>query len=240
VPRGQPLLDDVLLMVALPTPFEIKGAYEMGFVARGSVLKHKYRIVRHGYDGPIEISLADRQTRHLQGAVGPTILVPASANEFTYKALLPPWMETGRTCRVCVMGTAELKEADGSLHRVSFSSMNQNEQLVAVVGPGNLAVELSKNSLIASPGRAIAVSVRIKRSLDVRGPVRLELVVPPHIKGLTAEPETIAADKERGELLIRCSDKVQGPFNMPVTVRATLVHLGEPYVGEAKVEVLEE
>ncbi len=240
VPRGQPLLDDVLLMVALPTPFEIKGDYEMGFVARGSVLKHKYRIVRRDYDGPIEISLADRQTRHLQGMVGPTILVPAGANEVTYKALLPPWMETGRTCRVCVMGTAELKEADGSLHRVSFSSMDQNEQLVAVVGPGNLSVETSVSYMIASPGRTSVVSVHIKRSLDVRGPVCLELVVPSHIKGLTAEPQTIAADKEQGELRIRCSDKVQGPFNMPVTVRATLVHRGEPHVGEAKVEVLSE
>jgi hypothetical protein len=28
-----------------------------------------------------------------------------------------------------------------------------------------------------------------------------------------------------------------GPFNMPVTVRATIVHQGEPHVAEAKLDI---
>ena len=56
-------------------------------------------------------------------------MVPAGVAEFVYAAYMPPWMETGRTSRTCVMGVAILKEPDGSEHRVSFSSVNQNEQL---------------------------------------------------------------------------------------------------------------
>ena len=237
VPRGHKTHEDVLLMVALPTPFVIKGDYDMGFAARGSVHKRKYKLIRNGYAGPIEVSLTDRQARHLQGVTGPTITVPAGATEFTYAASLPPWMETGRTCRVCVMGVGVLREPDGSLHRVSFSSVNQNEQLVAVVGPGKLALELPRLSFTAKPGQTFAVPVRVKRGLGVKGPVTLDLLVPAHIHGLTAGPATIAAGHDEGELLIRCAAPPPGPLNMPLTVRATLLHQGQPLSAEGKIDV---
>jgi hypothetical protein len=237
VPRGQTPLDEVFLGVALPTPFVIKGEYDMGFAARGSIHKRKYKIIRNGYDGPIEVSLADRQARHLQGVTGPTIVVPAGVDEFTYAAQLPPWMETGRTCRVCVMGVGVLKQPDGSEHLVSFSSVNQNEQLVAVVGPGKLALELPRTSFTMRPGQSVAVPALVKRGLGLKGPITLELVLPPHIQGLSATPATIAADRDDGELAIRCADKLTRTLNMPVTVRATLVHQGEPLTAEVKVDI---
>jgi hypothetical protein len=240
VPRGAPDLDNILLSVALPTPFKIKGEYVMGFAPRGSILKRKYKIERGGYTGPIVISLADKQARHLQGAYGPTIVVPPGANEFTYDVTLPPWMETGRTSRVCVMGVGVIKEPDGKEHQVSFSSVNQNEQLVAVVGPGKLALELERTTLAFEPGKMLFVPVRIKRGQGVEGDVKLELVVPEHIKGMTGEISTIGKGKEEGRLAIRCADNARGPFNMPVVVRATIMHEGQPVVAEGKVEILPE
>jgi hypothetical protein len=237
VPRGEMPQEDVLLMVGLPTPFVIKGEYDMGFAARGSVHKRKYKIIRNGYDGPIEVSLADRQARHLQGVIGPTIVVPAGADEFTYAASLPPWMETGRTCRVCVMGVGVLKEPDGSAHRVSFSSVNQNEQLVAVVGPGKLAMELPTTSFIARPGQVIRIPVHVRRGLGINGPVTIDLVTPAHVQGFTASPTIIAHDRDAGELTIRCAEKRSGELNMPLTVRATLMHNGEPLTAEVKIDV---
>ena len=235
--RGLPELSSVLLSVALPTPFVIKGEYDMGFGARGAMHKRKYKIERNGFNGPIEISLADRQARHLQGVEGPTITVAAFATDFTYAAYLPPWMETGRTCRVCVMGVGVIEEPDGSEHRVSFSSVNQNEQLVAVIGPGMLAVETGRMSFTANPAKVIRVPVQIKRGQEVAGPVELTLVLPMHMKGLTAAKMTIAAKSDRGELVIQCADKLAGPFNMPVILRATLMRNGEPLIAEVKLDV---
>jgi hypothetical protein len=235
--RGQPGPTDVLLAVALPTPFVIKGEYDMGFAPRGSVHRRKYKIERHGYDGPIEVGLTDKQARHLQGVTGPTITVPAGATEFTYTAYLPPWMETGRTCRVCVMGVATVKDKDGGTHRVSFSSVNQNEQLVAVVGPGQLALELDRTSFAARPGATLKIAARVKRGLGIDGPVAIELDVPDHLRGVRAEPCTIPAGGERGELVIRCADALPGPFNMPLTVRATLRRHGDPVTAEVPIDV---
>jgi hypothetical protein len=236
VPRGEPQLDTILLAVALPTPFQIKGEYVMGFAPRGMIHKRTYKIERGGYAGPIEVSLADRQARHLQGAAGPTIVVPAGVSQFTYAAFLPPWMETGRTCRVCVMGVGTVKEPDGSEHEVSFSSVNQNEQLVAVVGPGKLALEVERTALAAARGQTIALPVRIRRGQGLSGPVQVELVPPAHMRGVTGSM-TIAAGQEQGELAVHCGPRLEGPFNMPVLVRATLIQEGQPVVAEARVDI---
>jgi Bacterial pre-peptidase C-terminal domain len=235
--RGSFDIDDVLLMVALPTPFVIKGEYDMGFAARGSLHQRKYKIERNGYDGPLEVSLADRQARHLQGVTGPTIIVPAGVNEFPYAATLPPWMETGRTSRTCVMGVGVIKDKDGGEHRVSFSSVNQNEQIVAVVGPGQLALELERTSCAAVAGQSAAIPVRIKRGLNLAGEVKLELVAPPHIHGVSAEPVVIGATQERGQLRLRFDAKLDGPFNMPLTIRATLTHENRPMIAEQLIDV---
>ena len=237
VGRGMPEQASVLLAIALPTPFVIKGEYDMGFGARGGMHKRKYKIQRNGFDGPIEVSLADRQARHLQGVEGPTITVPAGVSEFSYSAYLPPWMETGRTCRVCVMGVGVHKEPDGSLHRISFSSVNQNEQLVAVIGPGMLALEADRLSHTAVPGKAFTVSVHVKRGQGIEGPVELTLVLPTHLQGLTAVKTTIPAKQERGDIVIHCAAKLAGPFNMPVILRATLMRNGEPLIAEVKLDV---
>jgi hypothetical protein len=237
VGRGLPELSSVLLAIAVPTPFVIKGEYDMGFGARGATHKRKYKIVRNGFDGPIEISLADRQIRHLQGVEASAITVPAGVTEFTYSAYLPPWMETGRTCRVCVMGVGVHKEPDGTLHRISFSSVDQNEQLVTVVGPGMLALEAERTSFTAEPGKTIRVPVQIRRGQDVAGPVELTLVLPVHLHGLAAAKTTIAAKSDRGELVIECADKLAGPFNIPLTLRATLMRNGEPLIAEVKLDV---
>lgn len=238
--RGVPDLDSVLMAVALPTPFKIKGEYVMGFAPRGSILQRKYKIERDGFDGPIEVRLTDKQARHLQGVTGPVIMVPAGATEFSYVASLPPWMEVGRTCRVCVMGAAVLKEPDGSTHEVSFSSVNQNEQMVAVVGPGQLALDIERTSLAVVPGKSAVVPVRIRRGLGLKGPVKIELVTPGHVRGIAATPVDIPAGQETAELTIRCQANLDGPLNMPFTVRASIAHQGHAVIAEAAVELIAE
>jgi hypothetical protein len=236
VPRGQPALDKVLLAVALPTPFKIKGQFELHLVPRGTVYQRRYHIDRGGFDGPITVSLADRQARHLQGVTGPTVVVPAGVSDFTYAVDLPPWMELGRTSRTCVMGVGVLKEG-GREHEVSFSSVGQNEQMVAVLEPGPLGIEVERSSLAAEPGKAAVLPVRVTRGKAVPGAVKVELIVPPHMRGIAAEPVIVRAGQERATLLLRFARGPLGPLNMPLTVRATLTDHGRPVLAETSVEI---
>jgi hypothetical protein len=239
VPRGLPVLNTVLLAVALPTPFKIKGEYDMRWAARGTVHQRRYRIERGGYEGPIEVSLTDNQARHLQGVTGPTVVVPPGVSEFTYAVQLPPWMETGRTCRVCVMGVGKIKDADGREHEVSFSSIAQNEQLVAVIEPDPLGVETAVPTLVAAAGKSTSLPVRVVRGKGLQGEVKVELLVPAHIHGVRADPVMVPANQERGQLAIHFGTR-PGPFNMPLTIRATLPAAAGPIIAETKVEILPE
>ena len=232
-----PESDTLLLAVSVPTPFKVVGKYEMGWASRGSVGKRRYRIERNGFTGPLRISLADRQARHLQGAAGPTITVPPGVSEFEYPVTLPPWMEIGRTCRVCVMATGVIRDADGSEHTVSFNSVAQNEQYVAVIEAGRLDVSVDRPSVRAEAGKCVAVPVTISRARGLQGAVRVELVVPPHIHGVAAVPVTIPAGQSKGTLSVRFTGDRLGPFNMPLTVRATLNSKRGPLTAESKLEV---
>jgi len=237
--RGEAPCGTVLLAVALPTPFVIKGEYDMGFAARGGLHRRSYKIERNGFDGPIEVRLADRQARHLQGVTGPTIVVPADKSEFVYEAFLPPWMELGRTCRVCVMGTGVIRDGERE-HKVSFSSVNPNEQLVCVIGPGHLAMDLGRASIPLRHGQTVDVPIRIKRGINWKGPVQVAILGPSHMQGIDGEPTIIPADEERGVLTIRIASGPVGPVTMPLTIRAMLVQGTQRIVADSPLELTDE
>ena len=135
------------------------------------------------------------------------------------------------------MGVATVKDEAGRDHRVSFSSVNQNEQLVAVVGPGQLAMELDQSSGTLIAGQPLAVGVKVKRGRGFDGPVRLELLTPDHLRMVTAEPMAIAKDREAGVMKIRVAGPMPGILNMPLTVRAVLDHATGPIIAEAKLDL---
>src|SRR5262249_39275522 len=138
----------------------------------------------------------------LQGVTGPTITLPPGATEFTYAVHLPPWMETGRTSRVCVMGVGVVKDADGTEHTVSFSSTAQNEQVVAVIEPGRLGLEVVPAWVTAEPGQTATVTVKVARGKGLHGPATVEVASGPS-RGVVAEPVVIAAGAESAELRVR-------------------------------------
>jgi hypothetical protein len=236
---GVPETDSVLLGVALPVPFKVVGTYDFRLAPRGTLFRRRYKIERNGFDGPLEVSLADHQMRHLQGVTGPTLNIPAGVSEFEYPIQLPPWMETGRTSRSCVMAVGMVKDG-GKEHAVGYTSEAQNDQIIAVVETGLLGLEVEKGSVPAAPGQAVAVPVRVSRGKGQAGPVKLELVLPEHVRGLSAEPVVLPADQSRGTFTLRFAAGPLGPFNIPLLLRATLTTAAGPVIAETKIEVVAE
>jgi hypothetical protein len=228
-----------LLAVGFPTPFKIIDEYVMTSAPRGELYRRKYRVERNGFEGPIEVRLADKQARHLQGVTGPVVVVPPGQTEFEYPITLPPWMELGRTCRVCVMAVGKVKDpVDGREHAVSFSSTEQNQQMIVVVGPGRLDLRISPGSVRAEPGGEVKLPVTVTRGRDLAGPVKVEVLLPDHWTGVTAAPLTIPAGERTGQVVLKFAAGEIGPFNMPLIVRATIADKATPVTAEAKVEVV--
>ena len=79
--------------------------------------------------------------------------------------------------------------------------------------------------------------MRVTRSKALTGEVKLELIVPSHLQGVSGGPVVIAADRDAGAMTIRFAAALPGPFNMPVVIRATLMDGGRPVTAEAKLEI---
>jgi len=229
--------DHVALAVGVPTPFKIVGDFDMTNLPRGSVQKRKYRIERNDYTGPLTITLADRQARHLQGVTGPTFTLSAETKEFEYPVTLPPWMEIGRTCRVCIQGTGTVQDADGTKHLVCYSSVNQNEQFVTVIATGRLDVVVDRSSVTAKPGEEVALAVRVLRDKGLQGAVKVELIYPASFTGIKCEPLTIAADRGEGTVKLTFTQGRLPSRTLPVLVRATLTSKEGPIVAETRLDV---
>jgi hypothetical protein len=238
VKMGEDTIDHVRFAVALPTPFKIVGDYQSQLIPRGTVYSRKYRIERNGFDGPIEIDLTDKQARHLQGVTSKPLVVPASQSNFEYAVELPPWMETGRTCRVCVMGTATVKDADGSEHVVTYSSVQQNDQIIAVIEAERLSVKLDRETVRVEPGATVEVGLKLGRAEGLSGQATVRVAIPTHFKGIEAMPLDLAAGATEGKLRLRFTADAKGPFNAPLLIRAAVMEKGLPVMGETKIELV--
>jgi hypothetical protein len=135
------------------------------------------------------------------------------------------------------MALGEVQEPDGTKHTVSFSSVNQNEQLVAVIEAGYLDLSLEQTSIRAEPGKSVTLPVHVKRGKALEGPVRVELVFPPHIHGVSATPIEVPANQSTATMTIRFDGQNLGPFNLPLTVRGTLSSKTGPVTAESKIEI---
>jgi len=236
--RGEPALESVLLAVAIPTPFRARGEYLFAYGLRGSVFHRRYLLDRWDFAGSLKARLADRQVRHLQGVRGPEISIPADASEFVYPLTMPPWMEIGRTSRSAVMVSGAVKDHDGTEHIVSYSSGEQNDQIIAVVAPALLNIETDRRSMAAQPNTTIDVRLWVKRDETLANSrIKLEFVLPTHFKDLVVEPVTVPAAATEALLRIQFGPE-SGPFNMPVTIRATSLDSKDPHFAETSLELV--
>ncbi|MDG2383347.1 MAG: PPC domain-containing protein [Pirellulaceae bacterium] len=236
---GDPSRDSVFLAVSIQTPFKIFGdQYRSDYAACGTVHYRPYRLERNGFEGPVTISLTDRQARHLQGVKGDALIVPPGETVFRYPIHIPMRLERNRIGRVVVMGVGEVIDEEGQVHKVSYSSSNVNDQIIILSSPSPTAVQVSPSYIHALSGHETVLNVSVKRGQLAAKPVTVELLVPRHFQGISARPITIDANRDTGSLKVRISSP-RGPFNMPVTIRATTIdERGNPVVAECAVEVV--
>ena len=227
-------IDKVRVTVALPCPFKIVGEYNMKWGSRGGTLSRNYKLERLGYDGPIIVDVADKQARHLQGVHGVPKVIPAGALEFEYAVQLGPWMEIGRTSRICVAGVATIKD-QGVDHIVSYCSVNPNEQMIAVLESGKLDVSSALPNIGYDAGKITLIHLEIFRAPGLIGDVSLETVFPDWtgIKNVTT---IVKADTNK------VSIEVPIPLNLdvafPIYINSNLKQTNSSHESKLKLELV--
>ena len=225
--------------IAVPTPFKFLGVFETKFISRGSVFVRRYHIDRNGFEGPLEVQLADRQGRHLQGVSASAVTVPAGQSDFEFAVTLPPWMEIGRTCRSTLAVSGQLTDPDGRTHLVSYSSNDQNNQMIALVDPGRFAVQLPRATLLATPGQRVEVPVRVQRGPGLNQPVSVQIIATNAVRGVKAGIVEIAGGATESNLVIEFADTLSGIEVHPLTIRAsTRDERGLPVTAETSLKLV--
>lgn len=226
------------LGVAIKTPFRIHSPFETRYASRGTTFTRHYHIDRGDFAGPIEIEPADRQVRHLQGVTGQKVIVPPGESEFDYTVSLPPWMEIGRTSRFCLMGSAFVADEAGTKHRVSFSSHEQDDQVIVLVDPVRISLQLPSATFVVDRGSSIEIPVKVQRGTGLAGDVQIHVSSPPHLKGWSAEPFVIAAEDETGLLKLHVGQNSNRVFNAPLIANAAMKDAsGKPIRTEAQIHI---
>lgn len=230
-------VDHLLVVTTLATPFKFAGQYDLQYIARGSTLRKGFTIDRGGFEGPLFVELSDKQGRHLQGVAAERKAVPPGTSDFEFEVSLPPWMELGRTSRSQLMIVGELADASGKKHQVSYTTNNQNEQMIALVSPGPLRVAAEKTTMSIRKGEDLVIPLQITCDRTVGQPVKIELLVPDHMRDLTAAAIEAQPQDTAAKLTLRCGPS-PGPLNMPLTIRATSERNGKPVVSESPLTLL--
>ena len=231
--RGLPEIESVRLAVALPHPFELTGPIDFSRSPRGTIHHHVFKLTRGNCGGPIEVRIADRQIRHLQGISAPAVIIPKGSQDFDFAVTLPPWMEIGRTSRCVITTTGTVREPDGTEHEVSHSWPDNIHQIVTVIAPGRIDLQAGLETLAVAPGRVVAVPVKVTRGAGVAGPIRVELHTPARVRGMIAEPLIFEPGVEEGLLQVECAASLDCPRTVPMVFRAVATVSGEPVTAEA-------
>jgi len=210
----------VLFAVVPRVPFRFIGEYMVANdQPAGTTLKKTYRIDRGGYDGPLTVSLSDKQIRCLQRLQAKPVSVPRGAEFFDFEVLYPTEVQLGWTSRVQLMVTGEEAEPDGSRHLLTYTSSDTDDQMISIVTAGLLGVSGPRNSVLASPGM-VEIPLRVRRHPSIEGRVvRVTLRHPSYVKGVKAIPLEIPAGDEDGVLRVEVAPSA-GPFLMPFEVFA--------------------
>jgi hypothetical protein len=232
---GSAGVDTLAITIVHPPLFSLDT--EEIFVAanRGATFPQKFTIRREpGFTGEITLGIADRQTRYLQGATGPEIVVKPDQAEVTYPAFFPDVMDLNRTARVLLNGTAKVTDAAGKTHYVTSTT---KKQIVVRVSPSILTLSTDRPLVELARGQAIQVPLRIGRTSEVAGDVAVEAVIPAGMKGVAVTSARVAADQDTATLLVQLAADADIGSHDHILFRATGQRDNHPVIAEARLTV---
>lgn len=228
----------VIVATTMKPPFKVKSPEADGTrkVYRGSTHLADLVIERTDrFAGEILLDMAGAQQRHRQGIRGPVFKVAPGVNQVLYPVTLPEHLETTRTSRIGLVAMAKIPDPKGTPRWVLTA---MDGQVTMSVEGALLKLSPGPDEVTAVAGEPAVASLKLARSPKLSGAVKVELIVPPELRGLvSAPPLDWPADKSTASLLLssKADPKLAGVWTL--TARATGTRDGYPVVSECEVEV---
>ena len=87
------------------------------------------------------------------------------------------------------------------------------------------------------PNSTAEIQFNLQRDSRLTLPAKVEVIIPSHITGVDADAVTLLPADGQGILSLQIGPD-PGPFNMPLTLRATIIENGDPVVSEGTIVIV--
>ena len=230
---------ETLLAVTMKPPFSVEliDRNRQRAVHRGTTYAAEFQIKRdEGFTGKIQLQMASRQGRHRQGITGPIITVPPKATKILYPCVMPEWLETDRTTRMVVLGTALVADSSGKLRTITKPA---NARITMILEGALLKVKHRAFELTVEAGKSFEIPFEIIQSAKLQKPVKIELQTPSAIRGLlSSTPVILSADQRQGKMIVttKSHSHLQGDWRIKLKATAIMKN-GWPAVSLSELTV---
>jgi hypothetical protein len=197
------------------------------------VIVHRYE----GFDGPVLLTMAARQTYHQQGIRGFDKLIPPGVTRTFFPCFMPEWLETSRTSRMMVVAECQAPDPQG---RVRHLVTGIDGRITMSLEGALMKLSQLAGELTVVPGAGFDIPVRLTRSPKLPLEAVVTLIVPEELSGLlVAEPVTLPPGQVEAMIRITTAADPRLAGQQSFTLRATALPSPElPVVSEAGVTAM--
>ena len=93
--------------------------------------------------------------------------------------------------------------------------------MIVLTAPEEFSLDTAISSVRAIPSTTVDIPITIGRARHLTQAVKVEVDVPKHISGVTAEPVQLTEEANSAVRRLAFAEQSLGPFNMPLTIRAS-------------------
>ncbi|MFM8250517.1 MAG: hypothetical protein ACKOBW_02840 [Planctomycetota bacterium] len=189
-----------------------EGLDDVRKINRGASYWFPLQIERlEGFQGAINLEMTAKQQRHRQGLASDERLIPAGVTRFEYPIYVPEWMETTKTSRMILNGTAQVADPRGTMRTV----VQRMELRLGLLPQGSLLkLAFMGEDLPVQPGTTVNVTLNLIRVPEFRDVLKLELVPDAEDPGLF-QAEVVQLDPDQKQVTIPVKVAASVPGSVP-------------------------
>lgn len=214
-------LGNVLVATTLKPRFKLtpEGLDDVRKVQRGSTFLAPLLIERlDGFSDPIILEMTSKQQRHRQGLASGEFTIDPGAARIEYPIFVPEWMETTKTSRMILNGTARVPDPKGNVRTL----VQRMELRIGVLPQGALLkVTHAAVEPFVTVGGEVEIPIVVSRAPELRESVRVDIRPADHAhpaENTPASPSlTIVAGKPTLPATAPSTEKIDfAPLDLPV------------------------
>lgn len=225
----------ILIATTLKPRFKLtpEGLDDVRKVHRGSTYLFPMLIERlEGFDGPITLEMTAKQQRHRQGLASDEFVVPADAKRVEYPIFVPEWMETTKTSRMILNGSAKVADPKGNIRTVL-----QRQELRFGILPEGALMKLTHGAPVIRDGQ-IQVPLELSLASELKDPIELSFVPEESQQSVFAmKPISLVAGQKGATVAVTVAPESSLSGEHELHFRASTLKDGWPVISETTVVV---